>query len=110
MSIVGVTTCPDCGGELKPTDSTDDRPIQLLTQGCVSCSFQTVIGLLWYPRGGYELVADVSSVDESDKGDCEKSDGVATTVIIPRQEESPYYYSETHTRHHHQAVLDALGD
>lgn len=108
MSIVGVTVCPECDGELKPTGSNEDRPIQRVTQGCPNCSFETNIALLWYPRGGYEVVADVSTVDETHKKQCKKSGDEAATVVVPRESDVPSYYSDEHTRAHHEQALDEV--
>ena len=99
MGIKGVTTCPNCDGELSPTGSDDNRPVQSVEQACEDCSYETTIALLWY-RSDHEIIADVADIH----------DDKATVVISRGLCDKPTYYGADETRAHHRTALEVATD
>lgn len=108
MSIVGVTTCPDCANELKPVESGDGRPIQAVSQSCSSCSFTTDIGLLWYPNKTHDIVATLDGVSTNKKEPCKKCGEESVTVVIEPESPIPKYYCSDCVRAHHETTVNDI--
>lgn len=66
-----ISICPDCGGELLTVDAEATLPLQALRRACEDCSFNTIVAVVNYPDGFYEVVADALPGDECDECDRE---------------------------------------
>lgn len=108
MSIVGVTLCPRCDSDLEPVGSDDGRPIQSVSQSCSSCSYDTTLGLCWYPNGTHDIVATLDEVDDVDKKPCTKSGKESAVVVVPADSPVPRYYATDHVRAHHEATIETV--
>lgn len=78
--VPGITVCPSCGDELAPEPVTDDRPIQSLRQHCDSCSYTTVVAVLWYPNTRYEVIGTIDRAGELPP--CDSCDNRATYAVV----------------------------
>lgn len=108
MSIVGVTECPECANELEPVGSTDGRPIQTVSQSCGSCSYETDIGLLWYPNKTHDIVATLSDVEAQKKEPCERCHTNSDIVVVEPNSPIPRYYCSDCVRAHHKTTTEAI--
>lgn len=60
MGTTSVTTCVDCGGDLVPTETTEDLPVVTHEMECASCGHTAVVSVLHYTEYDFEAIIESS--------------------------------------------------
>ena len=110
--VPGLSECPSCCCELNGVAIEGEKPLQVITQECPECGFNTELAYLHYPgHVGPDFVGSVErDVLEFDSECCSAMEGTerATVVIKPWERQVSIACASCRRSHHEACLEDAV--